>query len=225
MSYPHGWGVQQQVFLTPPPWGPWEGSKGQISFIFNYKVNFKDFYTKLCVRSHKWKIHNRMFVLLPGSCPRGRTSGCWGLPGVGGGVKKKQDASKIFILGSNWWSWGEVKRSNIIKFWLPFLYQTLCVFSQIKVRKHIKQILLFGSCPRDWTWGCWGVKNLSMGICNGAPSTARSSFTYVRMGVNSVDPDQAGPIWVVWSGSTPIVKKATLHFIKPNFVRILTNKS
>ena len=151
-------------FFDPAPLGPLGGVKrsniiyfqlrtdrrtdrrtdGQTKFTkssniiyFQLQSNFKDFYTKLCVRSHKWKIHNRMFVLLPGSCPRGRTSGCWGLPGVGGGGKKKQDASKIFILGSNWWSWGEVKRSNIIKFWLPFLYQTLCVFSQIKVRKHI----------------------------------------------------------------------------------------
>ena len=31
----------------PIPWGPGEGSKDQISFIFNYKVNFKDFYFKL----------------------------------------------------------------------------------------------------------------------------------------------------------------------------------
>ena len=36
--------------LTP---GPGEGSKGQISFNFNSKVNFKDFYTKLCVCSRK----------------------------------------------------------------------------------------------------------------------------------------------------------------------------
>ena len=28
-------------------------SKGQISLNFSYKVNFKDFYTKLCVCSHK----------------------------------------------------------------------------------------------------------------------------------------------------------------------------
>ena len=28
-------------------------SKGQISLNFSYKVNFKDFYTKLCVYSHK----------------------------------------------------------------------------------------------------------------------------------------------------------------------------
>ena len=39
--------------IGPVPLGPWEGSKGQISFNFNYKVNFKDLYTKLCVCSHK----------------------------------------------------------------------------------------------------------------------------------------------------------------------------
>ena len=56
--------------------GPGEGSKGQISFNFNYKVNFKDFYTKLCVCSHKWTIQNisdGILILLSGSCPRGRT--------------------------------------------------------------------------------------------------------------------------------------------------------
>ena len=31
------------AFFSMPPWGPGEGSKGQISFKFNYKVNFKDF--------------------------------------------------------------------------------------------------------------------------------------------------------------------------------------
>ena len=40
------------------PWGPGERSKSQISFNFNYKVNFKKIYTKLCVCSHKWKIQN-----------------------------------------------------------------------------------------------------------------------------------------------------------------------
>ena len=35
--------------LFSPP--PGEGSKGQIPFNFDYKVNFKDFYTKLCVFS------------------------------------------------------------------------------------------------------------------------------------------------------------------------------
>ena len=39
---------QRQIFLG----GPGEGSKGQISFNFNHKVNFKDFlYQTLCVFS------------------------------------------------------------------------------------------------------------------------------------------------------------------------------
>ena len=34
-------------------WGPGEGLTGQISFNFNYKVDFKGFHNKLCVFSHK----------------------------------------------------------------------------------------------------------------------------------------------------------------------------
>ena len=69
VSYSHKWGVQRQKMFRPAPWGPWEGSKGQISLNFNYKVNFKDFYTKLCVCTHTWKIQNisdGIFILLPG---------------------------------------------------------------------------------------------------------------------------------------------------------------
>ena len=80
VSYSYDWGMQRQIFFCPSPWGSGEGSKGQISFNFNYKLNFNDFYTKLCVCSHKWKIQNisdRIFILLPGSCPRGGTRGCW----------------------------------------------------------------------------------------------------------------------------------------------------
>ena len=71
--------MQRQTFFGPAPRGPGEGSKGQLSF------NFKDFYTKLCVCSHKRKIQNisdGIFILSPGSCPRGRTSGRWGAQGV-----------------------------------------------------------------------------------------------------------------------------------------------
>ena len=73
------------IFFGPAPWGPGEGSKSQISFNFNYKVNFKDVYTKLCVCSHKWKIQNIsdwILILMPGSCPRGGTKGRWGCSGV-----------------------------------------------------------------------------------------------------------------------------------------------
>ena len=56
-----------------------------------------------------------------------------------------------------------------------FLYQTL--FSQIKDRKHIEQNFhsVAMVMPRVGTVGAWGVKNFSVGICDGAPLTARSS--------------------------------------------------
>ena len=43
-----------------------------------------------------------------------------------------------------------------------FLYQTLCVFSQIKDRKHIEQNFhsVAKVMPRDGTAGCWGSQNL-----------------------------------------------------------------
>ena len=66
------------AFFGPVPCGPGEGSKGQISFFnFNYKANFKDFYTKLCVFSQikDAKLIRRDLILSPGSCPRG---GTWG---------------------------------------------------------------------------------------------------------------------------------------------------
>ena len=59
-----------------------------------------------------------------------------------------------------------------------FLYQTLCVFSEIKDRNILNRIsiLLPRSCPGVGLQGAGGVKNFSVGICDGAPSTARSSF-------------------------------------------------
>ena len=40
MSYSNVWQCQRHIFLVP---APGEGPKGQITFNFNYKVNFKDF--------------------------------------------------------------------------------------------------------------------------------------------------------------------------------------
>ena len=82
--YSHEWGVQRQTF-RPAPWGPGKGSKGKVSFNFNYKVDVKDLCTKLCMCSHKRKIQSisdGIFILSPGSCPRGRTLGRWGAQGV-----------------------------------------------------------------------------------------------------------------------------------------------
>ena len=81
MSYSHEWDAHHIFYIDPVPWGPGEGTKGQISFNFNYKVNFKDFYSKLCVCSHKWPVQNildEFFILSPGSCRRGGTLGYLG---------------------------------------------------------------------------------------------------------------------------------------------------
>ena len=68
----------------PPRLGPRstrEGSKCQISFNYISLVNFKDFYTNVCVCSHKkiLKKSDKIFVLRPGSCPRGWYLGGGGL--------------------------------------------------------------------------------------------------------------------------------------------------
>ena len=74
------------IVWVPAPWGLGEGPKGQISLNLNYKVNFKDFLTKLCVSSHKWKIYNISDKFSFGGL--GHAQGCdLGVPGgLGGGV-------------------------------------------------------------------------------------------------------------------------------------------
>ena len=76
VSYSHEWGVQRQTFLAPPP-----GALVKYHLISITESFFKDFYTKLCMCSHNWKIQNisdGIFILSPGSCPWG---GTWGCPG------------------------------------------------------------------------------------------------------------------------------------------------
>ena len=77
-------------FFGPTPWGPGEGPKGQISFNFNYKVNFKDFYTKhfVCVLTNeRYKTYQTEFSL----CSLGHAPGVglWGA--VGAQVVKKSN--------------------------------------------------------------------------------------------------------------------------------------
>ena len=122
-------------FFWPATWGPGEGSKGQISFNFNYKVNFKDFYTKLCVcvlTNERYKTYQTGFSF----CPLGHAPGV-GLWGAGDaqGVKKISNMVMWYVKSTRMTSRTECKynfhprvklvtleqgqRSNIIKFWLP----------------------------------------------------------------------------------------------------------
>ena len=87
---------------------------------------------------------------------------------------------------------------SISKFFIPNF-----VYSQIKDRKHIEQYfhsVASGSCPRDGTWGAGGggggVKNLSVGICDGAPSPAHSCISLQTVWTQIRPDKMSGLIWV-----------------------------
>ena len=70
-----------KLSFGPAPWGPEEGSKGQISFNFNYKVNFKDFYSKLCVcvlTNERYKTYHTGFLFCRLGHALGVGRGCLG---------------------------------------------------------------------------------------------------------------------------------------------------
>ena len=71
---------------------------------------------------------------------------------------------KLFFLPRPLGPWGGVKRSNIIKFQFQsqfqrFLYQTLCVFSQMKDTKHFRRDFhsVAWVMPQGWDFGGLGV--------------------------------------------------------------------
>ena len=75
----------------------------------------------------------------------------------------------------NFHSVARVINMSISKIFIP---NSLCVFSQIKDRNHIEDN--FHSVARVMHGfglvGAGGFKNFSVGICDGAPSTAHSSL-------------------------------------------------
>ena len=71
------------IFFGPTPWGPREGSKGQISFNFNYKVNFKDFFIPNFVWiliNKRYKYIRQDFHSVPWVMPQGWDLGALGVP-------------------------------------------------------------------------------------------------------------------------------------------------
>ena len=79
-------GMPNGIFWGQPPG---DGSKSQISFNFNYKVNFKDFYTNLCVCSQKCGIQNISDRIL--FCSLGHALG------VGRGVLRGQKSNSLLL--------------------------------------------------------------------------------------------------------------------------------
>ena len=87
---------KDKFVFGPTPWGSGEESKGQISFNFNYKVNFKEFFLNqtLCVFS---QIYQTDFLL----CPLGHALG-WDLGSFG--VKNKIPSVRplCYLLLNHW---------------------------------------------------------------------------------------------------------------------------
>ena len=89
-------GCATALFFFPAPWGPGEGSKGQISFNFNYKVNSKIFIPNfVCVLTNeRYKTYQTGFSF----CRLGHAPGVR-LKGAGGAQGVKNNFFQT-------WSWG-----------------------------------------------------------------------------------------------------------------------
>ena len=70
-------------FFGPAPWGPGEGSIGQISFNSNYIVNFSDFIPNfVCVLTNKrYKTYLKGFLSVALVMPKGWEFVALGCPG------------------------------------------------------------------------------------------------------------------------------------------------
>ena len=91
------------------------------------------------------------------------------------------DASKNFHPRVKLVTLGRRSKSQILNFNYKDFYTKLCVFSKIKDMKHIKPNLhsFAWSMPQGWDLGCWGVKNLKVGICDSVQLTVHSSILLV----------------------------------------------
>ena len=124
VSYWHEGGVQRQTKIWPCPLG--RGQKVKYHFISVTKSVSKIFIPNfVCVLTNERYKHIRQdFHSVAWVMPQGWDFGALGVPrwskiyfiqiwscGISNGLgwRAEQNASKIFILGSHWWPWGEVK--------------------------------------------------------------------------------------------------------------------
>ena len=162
----------------PPPWGPGEGSKVKYHLISITKSISKIFVPNfVCVQN----ISDGIFILLPRSCPRGGTLGRWGCPSgqkkdfkhghVAYQINGDDKQNRMQVTFSSCGQTGDlgVRSKGQISLtcqFQRFLYQTLCVFSQIKDRKHFEQNFhsVARVLPRDGTSGAERNQNLAWGF-------------------------------------------------------------
>ena len=165
-----------KLFWGPPPGALGRGQKVKYHLISITKIFIPNF---VCVLTNeRYKTYQTGFSF----CPPGHAPGV-GLWGAGGaqegqkiffqtwssgisnwrGWRAEQNASKIFILGSNWWPWGKVKGQISLNFSFNVnfneFYTIFCVCShkwKIQNTSDGIFILMLGSCPRGGTLGHWG---------------------------------------------------------------------
>ena len=182
VSYLHEWHINGTIF-DPAPLGPWGGAKMSNIIRSQLQSRFRRFLNQtVCVFSQKKDIkhirqdfHSVAWVM-PQKCDLAVP---WGGGGVVGGHFFVAKFNQIWCVNClrEWHmqrhtflgprplvSWGGDKRPNIIKSQIQspfqrFLNQTMCVFSQMKDIKDIRQDLY--SVP--WVipqglglGGCWG---------------------------------------------------------------------
>ena len=236
-------------FLVPPPGALGRGQKVKYHLISIIKSNSKIFFTKLCVCSHKWKIQNisdGILILSPGSCLMGGTLGHWGCPGGQNfflqtwscgisnrrGWPAEQNASKIFILGSNWWPWGEVKGWISLNFVYHviskiFIPNFVCALTNERYKTYQTGFLFccLGHAPGVGLWGTGGtqgVKQLffqtwSCSISNQRGWQAEQNASNIFI---------LGSNWWPWGEvkRSNIINMSISKIFISNFVCVLTNK-
>ena len=165
-------------FFLPCPLGPCGGVKYHLISITKStsKIFIPNF---VCVLTNeRYKTYQTEFYSVAWVMPQGWDLGALGCPGgqkdfffkyghVTYQIDGDDEQNRMQVNFSSYGQTGDLGvRSNIIKFRLPcqftrFFYQTLCVFSQIKDRKHI--VCCWVHAPGVGLGGAQGgwVKNLS----------------------------------------------------------------
>ena len=130
--------IQRHHCLGPGPLGPWGGAERSNIIKSILQSQFKDFLTKLCASSHKWKIYNisdGIFIRLPGSCPG------VGLGGTVGGWRVKKNLPKF----------NQIWCVSYLHEWHMHQHNILGPHP-LRPRGGVKNLIF-------WTWSC-GISNL-----------------------------------------------------------------
>ena len=185
----------------PRPWGPGEGSKGQISLNSITKS-----ISKICVPNFLCVLSNERFkayqtgflfcrlsyalgvVLWGAVCPGGQKLFYFKHGHVAYQIDGKVEQNRMQVIFSSYGqtgnlgvrSKGQISLNFDYQVNSKFLFQTLCAFLQIKDRKHIEQNFhpVAGFMPQGWDLGCWVGQKLKHGHLRWRPIDCAFEFVF-----------------------------------------------